>query len=90
MIIEVYGKKDCRLCESAKRKIAHFLEKWRMAESVSVVFQDMETETGAAEGDYFDVFEVPSVLLKRDREDVVARWDGQAPPSEELRARLCA
>jgi thiol-disulfide isomerase/thioredoxin len=90
MIIEIYGKQDCKLCESAKRKIAHFLQKWNVNENVQVVFRDMETEEGAAEGDFFDVFEIPSVLLKEDRDSVVARWDGQAPPSEELQRRLCA
>ncbi len=90
MIIEIYGKQDCKLCESAKKKVAHFLKKWELSESVRVVFQDMETEEGAAEGDFFDVFDIPSVLLKQDRNAVVARWDGAPPPSEELQRRLSA
>ncbi len=90
MIIEIYGKQECKLCESAKKKVTHFLSKWEMKEQVDLVFQDMETEHGAAEGDFFDVFEIPSVLLKEDADRVVARWDGQAPPSSELRRRLSA
>lgn len=90
MIIEIYGKQDCGVCDSAKRKINHFLKKWEMEGAVEVVFQDMETEHGAAEGDYFDVFEIPSVLLKEDQDRVVDRWDGGAPPSKELQQRLCA
>jgi hypothetical protein len=90
MIIEIYGKQNCELCASAKKKLGHFLERWKMAEAVQIVFQDMETEDGAAEGDFFDVFDVPSVLLKVDRDVVICRWNGQAPPSEELRQRLCA
>ena len=89
MIIEIYGKQDCKLCESAKKKVAHFLNKWELNGSVRVVFQDMETPRGAAEGDFFDVFEVPSVLLKPDDDSVTARWDGRAPPSNELQERLC-
>ena len=90
MKIEIFGKQDCKLCESAKKKVAHFLEKWDQAANVQVVFHDVETIEGAAEGDYFDVFEIPSVLLKKDRDSVVARWDGQAPPSHELQQRLGA
>ncbi len=89
MIIEIYGKQDCTLCDSAKKKVAHFLKLWEMAEDVTVVFQDMGTEDGAAEGDFFDVFDIPSVLLKDD-DRVVGRWNGQAPPSDELQRALTA
>jgi len=89
MIIEVYGKQGCGLCESAKKKINHVLSKLALQDNVTLVFQDMETVDGAAEGDFHDVFDIPSVLLKDD-DTVVARWDGQAPPSDQLRARLCA
>jgi hypothetical protein len=90
MIIEIYGKQGCALCESAKKKIAHFLKQWDQAGKVQVVFHDMETIEGAAEGDFFDVFDIPSVLLKDQDNEVLARWDGQAPPSDELQKRLSA
>lgn len=90
MKIEIYGKESCSLCQSAKKKIGHFLRKWEVGESVEIVFQDMETVDGAADGDFYDVFDIPSVLLKEEDEQVVARWDGQAPPSGELEKRLCA
>jgi len=89
VIIEIFGKQDCPLCESAKKKVSHFLKQWNQAEKVQVVFHDMDTIEGAAESDFFDVFDVPSVLLKHEG-SVLARWDGQAPPSDELRRRLSA
>jgi len=89
MKLEIYGKKDCRLCESAKKKLNHFLNKWRCQDSVTLSFVDVETEYGAAEGDFYDVFEIPSVLLRDDAGHVFGRWDGCAPPSEELRVKLC-
>jgi hypothetical protein len=89
MNIEIYGKQDCGLCHSAQKKIGHMLSKWAMTDRVPVVFRDMGTVEGAAEGDFHDVFEIPSVLLK-DGETVVARWDGKPPPSDQLRARLDA
>jgi len=41
-------------------------------------------EHAAAESDFFDVFEIPSVLVLEGDSEVLARWDGSAPRSEEL------
>jgi hypothetical protein len=92
MVIEIYGKQNCSKCESTKRKVSHFLDKWGVAHMVEVVFRDMDTVDGAAEGDFHDVFQIPSVLLKprHDPYTVLARWDGIAPPAQELHERLCA
>ena len=88
MVIEVYGKKDCTLCESAKKKLAMLLKKWELQDSVEVDFMDMETEYGAAEGDFHDVFDIPSVLLKGADDRVLGRWDGKPPSSDELGEKL--
>ncbi|MCD6417064.1 MAG: hypothetical protein J7M08_10290 [Planctomycetes bacterium] len=92
MIIEIYVKEGCKLCASAKRKIAHLLNKWQLSDEPKVVLQDTGTPDGAAESDFFDVFRIPTVLLKPedDPDHVLARWDGKPPPSDELRRRLCA
>jgi len=88
MRIEVYGKQGCKLCKSAMKKIEHFLEKWDAGKEHEVVFMDMESEFGAAESDFFDVFEIPTVLIRRDEFEVLARWDGEAPPSEQLQKHI--
>ncbi len=85
MVIHVYGKKDCRLCKSALKKINLLLDRWGMADAVEVAFMDTDTEFGAAEGDFFDVFQTPTVLVMEDEWEVLARWDGEAPPSEVLK-----
>jgi hypothetical protein len=90
MVIEIYGRQNCQLCENARKKIAHFLDRWEFNGSVRLVFQDIDTAAGAAESDFYDVFRIPSVLLKKGGDEVVARWDGKAPPSEELHQRLSA
>ena len=87
MQIEVYGKKNCSLCDSAKKKISRFLDKWEMTDQVEVLFRDMETVEGAAEGDFYDVFDIPTVLVK-DGDNVVARWDDHKFSSQELRSAL--
>ncbi|MFP4026226.1 MAG: hypothetical protein ACLFWL_00355 [Candidatus Brocadiia bacterium] len=87
MIIHVYGKKGCKLCKSATKKVEHFLERWEVSDEHDVIFMDMESdESAAAEGDFFEVFDIPSVLVMKDDWEVAARWDGQAPPSSELQA----
>ena len=89
MRIEVYGKQGCGLCKSAMKKIDHFLGKQGLGDGVEVEFMDMETEEGAAEGDFFDVFHIPTVLLMEDGGGLVARWDGKAPTSQDLDSYLC-
>jgi len=90
MTIRVYGKTGCGLCKSAKTKVEVLLNRWGVAGDVEVAFLDMEAdEHAAAESDFFDVFEVPSVLVMKDQWDVLGRWDGQAPPSDELQGLVC-
>ena len=84
----VYGKKGCKLCKSAKKKVEVLLDRWGVSERHEVELMDMETVHGAAEGDFFDVFEIPTVMVMRDRSSVAARWDGSPPPSEELQELL--
>jgi hypothetical protein len=83
MYIEVYGKLNCKLCKSAQKKLAHFLNKWQVAEQVDIRFQDMETIDGAAEGAFYDVLEIPATLVK-DGDAVLWRWDHMQPDSREL------
>lgn len=90
MKIEVYGKQGCSLCKSAMKKIDVFMTKNDVPEDTVVGFMDLETEHGAAEGDFFDVFEIPTVLLLRDDSDVIRRWDGKAPSFEDLEQLLCS
>ena len=90
MVIQIYGKEGCKLCKSAKKKVSVLLDRWSVDEDVKLSFMDVETEYGAAEADFFDVFEIPTVLLKKEEDDmdVIARWDEQAPPSSELKQHL--
>ena len=89
MRLEVYGKQGCDLCRSAHKKLTLFLEKHSVGEGVALNFVDMETEEGAAEGDFFDVFNVPTVLLLKDDAEVLARWEGKPPAMQELEGLVC-
>ena len=91
MVLYVFGKVDCAKCQSTKRKMTHFLERWDLAEQVPMVFQDMDTREGLAQGCSRDVWEVPTTILEDHQSgQCLARWDGEIPRSEELREHLSA
>ena len=75
MRVEIFGKQGCDLCKSAIRKLTHLVEQWNIAAEVPINFVDVETEDGAARGDFYDVFDIPTVLLLKDEQQVLARWD---------------
>jgi len=87
MKIEVFGKENCAVCESTKRKLAHFLEKWGCADGVDMTFVNMDTVEGMAEGAFQDVSEVPTTIISCDGK-TWGRWEGAVPPSEEVKEAL--
>ena len=87
MKIEVFGKEGCALCQSTKRKLQHFIEKWGMAGSVEMTFVNLETEDGMAEAAFRDVTEVPTTLVS-DASVVLARWEHEIPPSDDVKKVL--
>ena len=89
MRFEVYGRQGCNLCKSAHKKLTLFLEKQGVGGDVELNFVDMETEDGAAEGDFYDVFHVPTVLLLKDDSQILGRWEGKPPATQELEGLIC-
>lgn len=87
MKIEVFGKQGCALCQTTKRKLAHFIEKWGRSDKVEMAFVDMETVEGLAEGAFRDVSDVPTTIIS-DNGSTLARWDREVPPSEDVRKVL--
>jgi len=84
MQIQVFGKQNCGKCQSTKHKIEHFIEKLGMGSSVNMVFFDMDTVDGMAEGAFRDVFDVPTTIIQEQGRDLV-RWEGIVPDSLELK-----
>jgi glutaredoxin len=84
----LYGKQGCGKCQAAKKKLGFFLDKWGYNGSVEFGYRDLETEDGLAEAAMNDVLfdSMPTVLIEH-RGRGLARWDGRAPESQEL--RLC-
>jgi len=85
--VAIFGKPDCDLCKSARRKVEFFLSKWEMADRVEVQFLDVTTVEGLTESAYHNATDIPTTLVLRNGEHV-ARWEQVMPPSQELRRAL--
>lgn len=84
MKIRVFGKQGCPRCESTKRKLSHFLERWGGNGDIELDFVDMDTVEGMAEGAFEDVVDVPTTVIS-DNGTSLARWEGEVPPSEAVK-----
>lgn len=86
IMVNVFGKNECAKCRTTKAKITHFLSRWKLDKQVRVIFHDLDTVDGMAEGAFYDVNDLPvTIIMARGRS--VARWDGRIPNSNEV--RLC-
>ena len=85
--VSIFGKQECAKCRTTKRKVDHFLAKWQFEHAVSMIFHDLDTVDGLAEGLFYDVDDALPVTIIEARGRNVARWEGRVPNSQEL--RLC-
>lgn len=84
MQIKVFGKPGCEYCKTTVKKFETFLNLWKVADKVELSFFDMETVDGLAEGAFLGVLKIPTSIIEKDGQ-VVARWDGVVPVSEEFK-----
>ena len=73
MKFEVFGRQNCAKCTSAKQKLNHLLHKAEAGASAAVAFIDLDTVEGMAEGAFNDVAGVPTVILRSDAGEALAR-----------------
>jgi len=85
--INIFGKTDCAKCNSTKRKLGHFLNQWKLDHKVDIVFHDMDTLDGRAEGAFHDVELIPATLVEHGGQ-ILVRWDGVVPKSADVRTAL--
>lgn len=88
MHIVIFGKKDCNLCEAAKKKVNFLLNKWGVAGQVEVKFIDVDTVEGRVESAYRDVGKVPTTVAFNNGENETGRWVTDPPDTEGLRRAL--
>lgn len=88
MRFEIYGKQNCGKCSSTKDKLGHVVEK--SGQAAEVVFVDLDTIVGRAEGAFYDIHQVPTTIVRSPRGNEVTRFRGIVPPSEAVRDLLAA
>lgn len=87
MKIKIFGKPGCAKCQTTKNKFEHFLTKWQYTDKIKLLFCDMDTPDGMAEGAYYDVLKIPTTVLEKDSVPI-ARWEGEIPNSQEVKVHL--
>lgn len=85
MRLEVFGKPECAKCRSSKEKLTHLLAKAGLTDTVPLVFFDVDSVEGMAEGAFNDVTDnLPTVILRCDSGEAMGRWEGKVPLSTEV------
>ena len=88
MDVKVFGKPGCEFCKTTMKKFETFFDRWKInKEEVSLSFHDMETIDGLSEGAFYSVTKIPATVIEKDS-NVLARWDGKVPLSEEFKTFL--
>ncbi|MGO8703268.1 MAG: hypothetical protein ACLQVA_05570 [Candidatus Brocadiia bacterium] len=80
--ILIFGKAECAKCKTTKHKVSHLIT-GEPAHHVEMVFHDMETLDGRAEGAFYDVNKIPATVIEQEDRQV-ARWDGDVPDSQAI------
>jgi len=83
MPVKIFGKKNCSLCQTTKNKWYFLLKKWGLLSKVKLIFWDLETVDGLAEGALYAVTSIPTTVLEIGGK-TIARWDGVVPFSGEI------
>lgn len=85
MEVKVFGKPGCEFCKTTMKKFETFFGRWNIdQQKIKLSFFDMETVDGMAEGAFYSVTRIPSTVIERGS-DLVRRWDGVVPLSEEFK-----
>ena len=81
--ISIFGKTECAKCKTTKHKLSHLFS-GILDHKVEVVFHDLETLDGRAEGAYYDVSnKIPLTVVEKGGH-VLRRWDGDVPDSHDI------
>jgi len=77
----IFGKPTCPVCKDARKKIAYFKKKKQF--KAEIKYFDMETVDGLAEGAFYEISDIPTVIILEEKNELV-RWVKQPPISEEF------
>jgi len=84
MQVKVFGKENCEYCKTTMKKFETFSRRWNIGNVISLAFIDMDTVDGLAEGAFYSVTKIPTTVIEKEN-NILARWDGKVPLSEEFK-----
>jgi thiol-disulfide isomerase/thioredoxin len=84
MQIKIFGKKTCSACKAAREKFEFFLNRWKVSGKAKIIFYDLDTVEGLAEGSYYNVSEIPTTILEKESREIT-RWIKEVPLSQEFK-----
>lgn len=79
--VYIFGRQTCPVCKDAYEKLKYFKEKKGF--SAPIEYFDMDTVAGLAEGSFYEVSDIPTVIIVEDDNEIV-RWSKKPPISEEF------
>jgi hypothetical protein len=82
--VKIFGRQDCDACKSTRAKFETFATRWQASDKMKILFFDMETVDGLAEGAFHGAHKVPTTIIEQNGTEL-ARWDGKVPLSEEFK-----
>ena len=85
--INIFGIENCGKCKKAKGRAQHLVRNAEL-KHVQIVYHDQGEFEGRAEGAWYDVDDTLPVTVIEDGDRHVARWEGRAPKTEEIRVCL--
>ncbi len=80
--IFIFGKTTCSVCKDAYDKIRFFKE--NRSFDAEIKYFDMDSIDGMAEGAFYEVTDVPTVMILDDQKQELVRWVKKPPISEEF------
>ena len=85
--INIFGVENCGKCLKAKGRAQNLIRSAEL-KHVQVVYHDQGEFEGRAEGAWYDVDDSLPVTVIEEGDRPVARWEGRAPRSDEIRVCL--
>jgi len=86
MKVKVLGKPECAPCKSTKHKVQNLIKKNKWEEAVAFEFVDVETEEGEVQREFYEMDQIPCLVVEDDDGDIVHQSEkDDVPNSDEIK-----
>ncbi len=85
MKVLIFGKDTCKVCHKLHHKFEFYLERWNMLKTAQLIFHNMNELNGLTEGAYYEIPDIPTVVIENNSGDEIIRWVKTPPPSKEFK-----